>query len=98
MKNRELKGAPIPLAYYGRHHLPQVRTTHLLESQCREVPALLYSPDTPRWSFYPVGQIASPSPPPRTSAYSSLASLAPLPLPLGYWVSTPLFLGRKRNS
>ncbi len=26
MKNRELKGEPIPLAYYGRHHLPQLNT------------------------------------------------------------------------
>jgi len=26
MKNRKLKGEPIPLAYYGRHHLPQLNT------------------------------------------------------------------------
>ena len=26
MKNRKLKGAPIPLAYYGRHNLPQLNT------------------------------------------------------------------------
>ena len=26
MKNRKLKGEPIPLVYYGRHNLPQVKT------------------------------------------------------------------------
>lgn len=26
MKNNKLKGKPIPLAYYGRHHLPQLNT------------------------------------------------------------------------
>jgi len=26
MKNKELKGEPVPLAYYGRHHLPQLNT------------------------------------------------------------------------